>query len=574
MGRRHGQGQGQRGVAISKAVALILLSAHLPGAAAVSTCGLVASHSQCKGYSESIGQNAPVCAGEPSPCGGSAGTFAKCAQAAREQQALQCVYFQHSEVEANRQSNCICCSNPAEGDQAWDSTYREAFYVYETAASLCTSAAPTLTSAPTTSTTSTTTPAATPVCGGGLSTVVVYEGHEYRTLDNIAPATSWTGTHSQYMALPAGGWALAPDNDDAVAVAGAHEWGTYCLVFANGDSERTKRGLIGNRNCGSNYLVQHTTFTTYDIAQGVTESRILIRRPCAGGGLMTPAPTTSTTSTTVVAYRGSPAPTTSTTSTTPAPTTSNTPSASPPSPAQTTTFQVVTTQALSLTSTPLPRALISIKLHFAVAKSYIEERKDLVELAITNVLKAINTTVQVTLTGVEEVEMTRRKLASVAIIDVRIAENQEPTANSLLTLENINKELGALGLPTASFGATLATTTTPVPVTATPAPAKLTADAGQEAALLASSIVGGSIVAVTASVVVSTAASVTASSAAAAGGAAAGGAGAGAGAGGASAGEAIGGATGAGLGPLVSMIGQVCLVPLPRTSSTLQRFSS
>ena len=170
--------------------------------------------------------------------------------------------------------------------------------------------------------------------------------------------------------------------------------------------------------------------------------------------------------------------------------------------------------------------------------------------------------------------MTRRKLASVAIIDVRIAENQEPTANSLLTLENINKELGALGLPTASFGA-IATTTTPVPVTTTPAPAKLTADAGQEAALLASSIVGGSIVAVTASVVVSTAASVTASSAAAAGGAAAGGGGGGAGAGGASAGEAIGGATGAGLGPLVSMIGQVCLVPLPRTSSTsLQRFSS
>ena len=245
----------------------------------------------------------------------------------------------------------------------------------------------------------------------------------------------------------------------------------------------------------------------------------------------------------------------------------------------TSTFQVVTTQVLSLTSTPLPRALISIKLHFAVAKSYIEERKDLVELAITNVLKAINTTVQVTLTGVEEVEMTRRKLASVAIIDVRIAENQEPTANSLLTLENINKELGALGLPTASFGA-IATTTTPVPVThspktTTPAPAKLTADAGQEAALLVSSIVGGSIVAVTASVVVSTAASVTASSAAAAGGAAAVGAGAGAGAGGASAGEAIGGATGAGLGPLVSMIGQVCLVPLPRTSSTsLQRFSS
>ena len=236
-------------------------------------------------------------------------------------------------------------------------------------------------------------------------------------------------------------------------------------------------------------------------------------------------------------------------------------------------IQVVASPTPALTSTPSPRVFFSIELRFDVFKSYIVERKGLVELAITNVLKPFNITAQVTLTGVEEVETARRQLLAgcVAVIEVQTAKDAEPIAREHLTLENINKELGALGLPTAVFDASGTTTTTPVPVT-TPLPSKLTADAGKEAASLVTSIVGGSIAAVTASVVVSTVASVTASSAAAAGGAAAGaaaggaGAGAGAGAGGTSAGGAAGGAAGA--GPLISMIGQVRLVPLPRSSST------
>jgi len=44
------------------------------------------------------------------------------------------------------------------------------------------------------------------------------------------------------MALLAGGWALAPDDADAVAVAAAYSWGTGCLVYADGDST----GALGN----------------------------------------------------------------------------------------------------------------------------------------------------------------------------------------------------------------------------------------------------------------------------------------------------------------------------------------
>jgi len=122
------------------------------------------------------------------------------------------------------------------------------------------------------------------VASAGAATVVGYKGYEYRVLDGTAPTvTSW-GCQDDYLALPAGGWALAPDNADAVAVTAAYRWGTGCLVFANGDAwQKTWDGSPDS--CGSNWLRQSgNTYKPSATSASSCYLRILLRRPCAAGG--------------------------------------------------------------------------------------------------------------------------------------------------------------------------------------------------------------------------------------------------------------------------------------------------
>ena len=67
------------------------------------------------------------------------------------------------------------------------------------------------------------------------SVIVTYVNYEWRTLDGTSHTSTSIGCQSSYMALPAGGWVLAPDNADAVAVTAAYPWGTHVLVFASGE---------------------------------------------------------------------------------------------------------------------------------------------------------------------------------------------------------------------------------------------------------------------------------------------------------------------------------------------------
>ena len=81
------------------------------------------------------------------------------------------------------------------------------------------------------------TSAATATCtDAGAVTVVAYKGYEYRILDGTAPTDTSYGCQSEYLALPDGGWSLAEDNADAVAVTAAYHWGTALVVFASGES--------------------------------------------------------------------------------------------------------------------------------------------------------------------------------------------------------------------------------------------------------------------------------------------------------------------------------------------------
>ena len=115
----------------------------------------------------------------------------------------------------------------------------------------------------------------------GAATVVAYKGYEYRTLDGTAPTVTSSGCQDYYLALPAGGWALAPDNADAVAVTAAYHWGAHCLVFAS--AIRTAFAINGpaggDCSCSS-------CFTSNELQYKIRicSRRILISRPCAAGG--------------------------------------------------------------------------------------------------------------------------------------------------------------------------------------------------------------------------------------------------------------------------------------------------
>ena len=119
------------------------------------------------------------------------------------------------------------------------------------------------------------------VASAGAATVVAYRGYEYRVLDGTEPTDTSQGCQDEYLALPAGGWALAEDNADAVAVTAAYHWGTLCLVFANWDSIKGSayRSDAGG-GCFSNTLSQ--SGDSYKVA--CPNRRILLRRPCAAGG--------------------------------------------------------------------------------------------------------------------------------------------------------------------------------------------------------------------------------------------------------------------------------------------------
>ena len=131
------------------------------------------------------------------------------------------------------------------------------------------------------------------VASAGAATVVAYRGYEYRVLDGTAPDGTYgadterppnTRCQREYMALPAGGWALAPDDADAVAVAAAYDWGTGCLVYADGDST----GALGNggaaTRCGTEELGPFLSQFGDSYKVTLCNRRILLRRPCAAGG--------------------------------------------------------------------------------------------------------------------------------------------------------------------------------------------------------------------------------------------------------------------------------------------------
>jgi hypothetical protein len=123
------------------------------------------------------------------------------------------------------------------------------------------------------------TEAATATCTLVAATVVAYKGYEYRTLDGTAPTSTSDGLQNSYMALPAGGWVVAENNADAVAVTAAYHWGTWCLVFADGDAVRTLAYSPAGSGCRTDQLYQ--SGNSYKPESG--RRRILIRRPCAAG---------------------------------------------------------------------------------------------------------------------------------------------------------------------------------------------------------------------------------------------------------------------------------------------------
>jgi hypothetical protein len=126
-------------------------------------------------------------------------------------------------------------------------------------------------------------------CGPAMVTYVtsmVLMSYEYRTLDGTSPTSTSIGCQScvcpqcancflSYMALPAGGWVLSPDDAAAVAVATAYPWGTDSLVFANGNSIHgpSRTGWQGVQ-AGSGKLLQSGN----QYAVNGCDRRILIRR--------------------------------------------------------------------------------------------------------------------------------------------------------------------------------------------------------------------------------------------------------------------------------------------------------
>jgi hypothetical protein len=119
------------------------------------------------------------------------------------------------------------------------------------------------------------------ICAGAAmvtsSGMVTHLNYEYRTLDGTSPTSTSVGCQDSYMALPAGGWVLAPDDAAAVAVTAAYPWGTHCLVFANGNSIGGTQYYAGS-NCDSGTLLQSGN----RYAVNGCSRRILIRRQIRG----------------------------------------------------------------------------------------------------------------------------------------------------------------------------------------------------------------------------------------------------------------------------------------------------
>ena len=129
--------------------------------------------------------------------------------------------------------------------------------------------------------------------GADAVTVVAYKNHEYRILDGTAPTVnSRYECQDEYMALPAGGWAVAPDDADTAAVTGAYHWGTSCLNI-NGGSARTRSVSNAGTQCDGSYHndIDHSG----DLYKpGGCYRRILVHRPCAAGSFHGASMTTYT----------------------------------------------------------------------------------------------------------------------------------------------------------------------------------------------------------------------------------------------------------------------------------------
>ena len=105
-------------------------------------------------------------------------------------------------------------------------------------------------------------------------------GYKYATIDGT-PHSSTSGGCSVALNLPTG-WELAPSDSDGIRMATVGVWGTYCLVYSDGEAYYTTYwSSQKGSSCGSGRLTTSTLngAAAYGVSEcdGVYRMRVLIR---------------------------------------------------------------------------------------------------------------------------------------------------------------------------------------------------------------------------------------------------------------------------------------------------------
>ena len=109
----------------------------------------------------------------------------------------------------------------------------------------------------------------------GSELVVLFKGRQYRTLDGTPPTQSSVGCQLTSLPMPAGGWELAPNNEDSQSVIASYGWGADC-VLTGGWGSRLTAAIRGPTACASPELI--IEWSSYSYKPRYCNSRILISR--------------------------------------------------------------------------------------------------------------------------------------------------------------------------------------------------------------------------------------------------------------------------------------------------------
>ena len=132
--------------------------------------------------------------------------------------------------------------------------------------------------------------------GSHCANALLHSGMQYATLDATSRDSRAAGCQDTYLPLPAG-WEIAPQDAGAIAVTGAHPWGTHLLVYADGGQRYTNNTDYASQAgetrtwhcCSDGPTALGTSGAQYKV--NACARRILIRAPagiCTDAGAPPP----------------------------------------------------------------------------------------------------------------------------------------------------------------------------------------------------------------------------------------------------------------------------------------------